>query len=83
MTVAATTAIERHSESSNGSSHVTGDTSNQTTTQNTGNNTTQPDRYQIEGQRPNKLYKDLGFVPRFTCGAELRGRTQDTKEGEI
>ena len=64
ITVAATTATDDTVSHQTEAATLTGDTSNQTTTQNRGNNTTQPDRYQIEGQRPNKLYtEDLGFVP--------------------
>ena len=89
ITVAATTAIDDTVSHQTEAATLTGDTSNQTTTQNTGNNTTQPDRYQIEGQRPNKLYtEDLGFVPmrkdpRYTFYRHPKKEKFDLKHEDI
>ena len=56
ITVAATTAIEAATR--------TGDPNSHTPTQSRRNDTTQSDRYQIEGQRPNLLYtEDLRYLP--------------------
>ena len=76
ITVAATTAVDDTVSHQTEAATLTGDPSNQTTTQTRGNNTTQPDRYLIEDS-------DQTYCTRKILGSFQCGRTQDIPSTDI